>query len=128
MKKPKILEDMSLIEGKVKVTLSYLEEGWNGDYNEDDPSDTPLFRMDVFAHRSLKNENAEDDGKEWLWMNDSSYCTCIQAINTPGYKEIATKCLNTIMRNVKVHVENGQSVKRVCEKLSWLPTHYDGII
>ena len=50
----------------LKVYLSYCDEGINGDYNEDDPEDEPLLRIDVHA----RNEEGDD------WNDEASYSTC----------------------------------------------------
>jgi len=109
----------ALIEDKVKVIFEDIGEGWNGDYNPDDPDDVSLYRFDVFAHESLKNEYAEDSMIEdgYGFMLDSSYCTQMPT-NTP--KPIMDMALKRIMEEVKDAVIDGYSIKKICEGLSWL--------
>lgn len=115
MSKKKISK-ISLTENGVRVTLSWIGEGYNGDYDPKDKSDTPLLRMDVDAHESLKNPNAEAYGDEWQAMNDASYCTSISAY----HHKTAQKALRVIMDDVKDHVIRGDGIKRRCEGFSWL--------
>jgi hypothetical protein len=116
MSKKKNITEIQLIENGVRVTLSWIGEGYNGDYDPNDKSDAPLLRMDVDAHKRLKNPNAEDGGKEWQAMNDASYCTNISAY----HHKTAQKALRVIMDEVKDHVIRGDGIKRRCESLSWL--------
>jgi hypothetical protein len=110
--------DIQLIENKVKVTLSWIGEGTDGDYDPDNMEDAPLLRFDVFAHKSLKNPYAEDVGRVWCYMLDSSYCTYLHAFN----KKTAKKAIKIIMSEVKDEVLAGHSIKRLCEGLSWMGT------
>lgn len=105
-----------LREDKVEVSLEYIGEGYNGDYNPQDTSDKPLLRLDVCVHKSIKNDSAEDGGNAWKYMLDSSYCTCLPAED----KITARKALRHIMKKVKKPCLNGQSIKRICAELSWL--------
>lgn len=113
----KISEDkFDLIEGKVQVSLECIGEGYNGDYNEKDPEDARLLRMDVSILRSVKNDYAEDGGGTWKSMLDSSYCTNLRADD----KATAEKALRFIMSEVKDSCLSGRSIKRICERLSHL--------
>lgn len=66
---------------KVKVVLTYLEEGLNGEYDEDDESDVPLARVDVFVNKeiaaALGTEETQDG--EWFSTDNHSICTRIDA-------------------------------------------------
>jgi hypothetical protein len=105
-----------IFDGKVKVTLEDIGEGYEGDYNPNDPTDVPLLRMDVMAHKSVENDYAEDGGDDWKQMSDSSYCTFLPVNDA----ESAHAALKVIMDNVKEKVLAGQSIKKICERLSWL--------
>ena len=78
-------------------------EGWNGDYDPDDPNDVELWRFDV---QELV------DG-EWETMSDASYCTQMP-VDTDF--ETIQKALRWIMDETF----DTKSVKRVCEDLSWI--------
>jgi len=121
MKKDKLTKlnktfDATLIEDGVRVSLSWIGEGYDGDYDEANPDDRPLLRFDVDAHKSLNNPRAEECTKGFGAMPDSSYCTSLIATDF----RVARRALKYIMAEVKPMVIAGESTKRICEKLSWL--------
>lgn len=93
----------------VKVEWNDLKEGYNGDYNPKDPDDVHLLRFDV----STKHDN-EDDFEA---VESASYCSLVP-FDTP--QDTLIKGLEVIMSNVIVPLAKQESVKRICEKLSWL--------
>ena len=96
-----------LIRDTVRVELEDIGEGYNGDYDPDDPNDTPLLRFTVSKH---------EDG-EWYQIDDASYCTQLPVSIT---EEQANSVLNFIMNEVYDAVIGGNSIKRRCELLSWI--------
>jgi hypothetical protein len=118
-RKKEDFEDHVLIEGGVKVILEHIQEGWNGYYDPEDPEDEPLIRFNVFAHKKLMNPYAEysygDD--KYHYMSDSSYCT---QMPTNISKKMIDRALKVIMYEVKDAVIGGNSIKKTCERLSWL--------
>ncbi len=97
-----------LIDNDVKVELhDETNEGYNGDYNPDDPEDKLLMRFDVF-----KFEN-----KEWVEVDNSSYCTELPSDLDP---EKAHRVLSLIMMEVADDVRANISIKKKCEWLSWI--------
>lgn len=111
-----------------KVEFSDLGEGYNGDYNEDDPSDVSLLRLDILVHPS--HEMAEtgysslDD--EWVPMRRGSYCTYV-----PHYTPVAEQqrllrvAEELLVRATPPHgninaSRAARSLKRVAETLSWM--------
>lgn len=95
---------MVLTEGEVRVTLEDIGEGWDGDAREGEDS---LVRFSV----------EKLVGDEWEFVENSSYCT---SIKTTVPRETLERMAKVIMREVKEAVLRGESVKRVCEKLSWM--------
>ena len=63
---------MRLEKGNVAVEWYNADEGWNGDYDPDDPEDENLLRFDFYGKK--------DD--RWLAVLDASYCTRVPA-DTP---------------------------------------------
>ena len=102
-----------LIVNDVRVTLEDIGEGIFGEYDENDPNDRPLLRFDVYK----RCENPSDITGEWEAIDDGSYCTNIHAESS--WNEIA-QYLFTIMNEVYFYIQNDYSIKKVCEKLSWL--------
>lgn len=96
-------------KGTVMVEWEYLDEGHSGDYQPDDIDDEPLLRYTVYRK----------EGKEWLQVDDASYCTLV-SILTP--KEKLEKLARAVIVEVESKVESRQSIKRICEGLS----HMDG--
>lgn len=98
---------MELIRGIVKVELESIGEGYNGDYDPDDPEDQPLLRFTV-----LKLVDGE-----WEQIDDASYCTELPE-STPN--DLQGLVLTFIMDEVYDAVVGGASIKKRCELLSWL--------
>lgn len=100
---------MRLTRKNVRVGLERLGEGLNGDYNEDDPDDKELFRFWINKYNPFPGV--------WLEVEDSSYCTLLPVTIS---KEDQKKALKYIMDEVYDGVTAGYSVKKICEKLSWI--------
>jgi len=107
-----------LIDGDVKVSLEYIGEGWDGDYDSDNPEDTRLLRLDVQVHKKL--EDVYDHAEyydEWNNINDASYCTGMP-LDTPD--DVIKKALRYLMDLCKPEIKQNYPIKRLCEKLSWM--------
>lgn len=125
--------DQSLIRGNVRVDLEFIGEGSCGDYCPEDPRDEPLLRFSVygrrrtdFSRRGLPNDDGLEWGEhgEWTPFSDASYCT-----NLPATLPKATqrKALGYLMDEVFGPARQGNSIKKLCERLSrispeWLTT------
>jgi len=97
--------NFDLIEDNVRVSLfDDTNEGWNGDYNPDDPDDNILFRFDV-----CKLSEGE-------WENLESYCTQLYDLDS----DTANIALKIIMDEIKDAVVGGWSIRKCCERLSWI--------
>lgn len=95
----------------VRVELSWIGEGCEGDFDPGDPEDQPLLRFDVSKF---------EDGS-WEAVDDSSYCTQIPATTEPGQ---VMKIAERILDEVEDAVRSGNSIKRQCERLSWIGSDY----
>lgn len=100
-------DSLELIKDDVKVEWVNLGEGWNGDYNPDNPEDTNLLRFDVSC---LENGL-------WCPVEDASYCTQVPA-STPEPE--LRRLLQVLLDEVYSGVHGGHSVKKLCERLSWI--------
>lgn len=96
-----------LIRDNVMVEWVELGEGIDGDFDKNDPEDTELLRFDV---SQLVNG-------EWEAIDDASYCTQVPVSATP---EQRAKGLELIMSEVYEWASQGYSIKKVCERLSWI--------
>lgn len=98
----------------VRVAWVELGEGWSGDYNPDDPDDEELLRFDVYIKAS---EASQSENWWWEQIEDASYCTRFPASATP---EQRAKGLEIIMDAVYERAMEGESIKKLCERLSWI--------
>lgn len=97
-----------LIQNDVMVELhDETCEGWNGDYDATDPNDELLLRFDVSR---LVNG-------EWEPVDNASYCTQLPASTS---SDKISKALNSIMSEVADAVRDGASIKKTCERMSWI--------
>ena len=104
----------SIQRGPVRVSMIDLGEGYNGDYDPDDPDDAPLWRFDVYVK----------DGGSWEPLDDCSYCT---RLPTTAPKAQVEAVLRTILEAVYEPVSRGDGAKHLCSRLSWLDGSGDDI-
>jgi hypothetical protein len=106
--------NVSLIRSNVKVEFQYIGEGFDGDYNEDDEFDLPLWRFYISKWVCVGRDGETDI---WEDVKDASYDTTLP-LDT---KEIILqKLAEIIMDRVEDNINNGRSVKKICEELSWI--------
>lgn len=97
-------KEIRLKQGNVEVTLDWIGEGWDGDYNPDSvENDEPLLRFDVY-------QNGEP-------VDNASYCTRLRATDS---RNILKRAVQVIMNEVYEPLLGGNSIKKTCECLSWL--------
>lgn len=102
--------DLRLERGDVAVTLEWIGEGADGDYDPTDPGDEPLMRIGVERRAN----------GEWEAVDDASYCTNISA-------RASQKGMILAMQYVLEQVPAEGSVKRLMERMSWIElTTQDG--
>jgi hypothetical protein len=103
----------TIIRGNVRIDWVNLHEGFDGDYDPENPDDVNLLRFDVYRH----------DGHDWVEVEDGSYCTQI-----PANTNHATlrRILRSFMDYIYDDVVSVGKAKRKCEQLSW--TSPDGNI
>ena len=100
---------MSYTRGRIKIEWEYIGEGNCGEYDENDETDRPLLRFTILKH--VKNT------KGWEQIDDASYCTCIE---TSTKKVTLKKLLRYIYNEVADQIRSGHSIKKICERLSWV--------
>jgi hypothetical protein len=93
--------------GEVQVELEDLGEGISGDYDPNDPDDYPHLRFTV---------SQLVDG-EWEQVDSGSYCTTLNADTTLYHRKYAF--CQFVISAVYDKVMSGDSIKKVCEDLSW---------
>ena len=102
-------EELELIKDDVKVAWINLGEGFQGDYDENDPEDENLLRFDVYV---------KEDG-DWVAVDDASYCTQVSA--KTSNKDL-NRLLGVLMDNFydALHNQHYISVKKLGEQMSWI--------
>lgn len=108
-------------DGLVRVDLDWIGEGIDGDYDENDSKDVPLLRYGVSRKFTKECENHEEfqDGEigEWFDIEDSSYCT---QLNATAPREQLIEAAQFILAHVEDNVKYFQRQKRLYEMLSWI--------
>ena len=95
----------------IRVELCDVGEGYEGDYDPDDPEDCALLRFYVYVN---------DPETGWREVEDSSYCTTLKVDDARDYLEKKITILFNEFRNVSTHILSGGSVKKLAETLSWI--------
>ena len=54
-----LIDDLNIESENFLVIISHIGEGYEGDYNEEDPEDKPLLRYDIY-HKSNEDEVIPD--------------------------------------------------------------------
>ena len=92
----------------VRIEWVYLDEGFSGEYNPNDPDDVAFLRFDLMK---------KIDG-EWEYVENGSYCTHFSYDATTEQKK---RGLELLMKHayplLKKYPENNE-IKRMAEKLS----------
>jgi hypothetical protein len=112
--------------GLIKVTIEYIGEGLCGDYDPEDVTDMPLLRFSVSRlYRKgetpkpyFSNQEGPCLEKEWVAINDASYCTNLPArMMTPKMRKAAARI---VLAEVSGPAIEEYSIKKIGERLSWL--------
>lgn len=107
--------DIRIEEEDFALTLEYIGEGNDGDYDPEDDDDKPLWRFSVDQRLKPDEDNGftritEDN--QWEALDNGSYCTQVPANCTP---EEAQATARYLVEAIKC---NGLG-KRFLESLSW---------
>ena len=103
----------SIIRNNVRIDWINMDEGYDGDYDPENPDDVNLLRFDV--------SNLVQG--EWTEVEDGSYCTQVPAHTN---KATLARILTSFMDYIYDDVVSVGKAKRKCEMLSW--TSPDGNI
>lgn len=104
-----------ITRGDLRVTWVDLGERLFGDSGDsDDPDDVSVLRFDV--HR--RDRDADGNAlPSWGAIEDASYCTRVPA-STDELTRM--RLLEYIMDEIYEPASEGRSIKRLCQKLSWI--------
>lgn len=107
-------EPVIIYDDSLKVAFADIGEGYNGDYDPDNPEDAPLLRLDIMI------KEPEDVDEDFYDCTTFSYCTCIVA-NTPV--KTLTKLLllvhEAFRKAIDEEADEGQ-LKLLAERCSYL--------
>lgn len=114
---PDIDTPLSIWDDILRVDWYNAGEGICGDYNPDDPQDVNLLRFDVYIMEKTKAGN--DSDKDWIAVEDASYCTNMPA---NASNEILEKSLKYIFSEYRDVIDQYpySSLKKLGERLSWI--------
>lgn len=103
---------------RLAVELAHVGEGWEGEYDADNPDDEPLLRFSVLGQTL--------DG-EWVALDRTSYCTGLSAHAAWEVRlAAAAQVFNEVAPLLspgpgeEITEETGQNAKRTCQDLSRL--------
>lgn len=108
--------------GQARACFTDIGEGYEGDYDETDPDDAPLYRLDV--HVSAEHMEAvrgeETDEPEWVYPADGSICTNV-IIENYGPEELVDLLIYAANSVADAVASGTASVKGTMDALSYLP-------
>lgn len=99
---------------RIRVDLVDLGEGYNGDWDPNDPDDDRLLRFDVYY------KDPDDKDMDWTEVDDASYCTNLTLGDPEDVLEKAVTAIFKRYDDVATHIISGGSVKKMGEELSWI--------
>jgi hypothetical protein len=119
-------QEIEVVRGDVQLVWEWIGEGYEGDFNDEDPDDEPLLRFSVYA-RNLDDTAREEMGypdEEWVPVEDASYCTGVSAKED---REELTKALELMSDRVWGAFQSDSpptfGLKGTCEDLSHITIH-----
>lgn len=109
---------------KENVLVEWVElgEGLCGEYNENDPDDVELLRFYVQrwyepGEGNWSSGTVTEAG--FYDMDDASYCTNFPVKSTDEERKVG---LQVLMSRLFDRASRDESVKKICEELSWIDT------
>lgn len=106
--------------GNLRVVIEWIGEGWQGDYDEEDPDDQRLARFSLQEERyGVDEDYGTDDGPTyWEDADDCSYCTQIAwdtMENNPEFRAFSEKFLLRQFEH-----DPPEYWKKIAERISWV--------
>lgn len=85
-----------------KIIFEHIGEGYDGDYNPEDPIDRPLLRCDIY-----KKDNIDET------IRDGSFCT-----NIPENTDVSL-LIKTMLDHLEELLSDGSSLSKSMSMYSW---------
>lgn len=107
--------------GMFRACFTDLGEGISGEYDETDPTDEPLLRVDVQVRAGAGRVAEEDaslynpDDTGWWTARDGSLCTNVNADKVTGAQR--ARLLARLLAEIDGETD---SIKRPVEQFSWI--------
>lgn len=119
---------MTTSPSEFQVEFSDLDEGYDGEYDEDDSFDVNLLRLDIFVRPTHQMAEEGYDEEEWAPMRSGSYCMrsgsyCTLVPDTTSQEE-QDRLLVLAEQVLRRGEQAGASLKRTAEMLSWMKPGY----
>ncbi len=107
---------VEIYDNLLKVEFANIGEGYNGDYDPNDPEDDELIRFYVYTNANY----GKDLPYDWEEVEDTSECTTIPVDSDTDYLiKKATAVFNRFRKEITDYpVET--SCKKLAEELSWI--------
>ena len=107
---------VEIYDNLLKVEFANIGEGYNGDYNPNDPEDDELIRFYVYVNANY----GKDLPYDWEDVEDTSECTTIPADSNIDYLvKKATAVFNRFRKEINSYPLE-ESYKKLGEELSWI--------
>lgn len=107
----------SVERGDIRVEWEDLGESIEGgEWMDDEPIENSVLRF--YVRRRDTSPDAESYGDGWEDIEDASYCTSFPAETTT--MEERDQALRLILDRVYDQAAAGESIKKICELLSWI--------
>lgn len=111
-------------DGSARACFEYIGEGYSGDYDDADPQDAALYRLDVhvaaeFADR-MDTEPVEGETR-WVYPDDGSICTQVHVDGLSAVEASSMLAFAADMVAALLASGSSSSVKSAMDSLSWLP-------
>jgi hypothetical protein len=108
----------SLYVGDIVMTLSFMNEGHDGDYNPNDPNDEPLLRFDIIQK--------DEDGEFADHDCSSGCCQLNQETSTPEQRQ---RFLELAMCYAQEYLVTGKtSAKSLVGWITWCGADWNGLL
>lgn len=114
---------MELIKNDVRIELEDIGEGECGEYDENDPNDTPYLRFYTQVRGGLAKQYTAGilsysvDETAWRDLPRGSYCTRIPATAS---EEVQKAFLEELMSRSYDAITRIEGYKRILEEATWL--------
>lgn len=110
-------------DGKVRACFIYIGEGYNGEFDETDPDDAALYRLDIEVSAGYADKTWAEptDDPDWVYPAGGSICTSVEMdkVDNATCLDLLGYAANQVAEALATDTN---SVKDLMDDLSYLPT------